>query len=99
MLQHVATRCRHGCGFDGRAAHRLSNCPQKPDNLLAALACADRFRLQYLDALIAIVSRAAGATLLLSEDMQDGLDMEGLVVANPFIPANADRIAAGWQRR
>lgn len=30
--------------------------------------------------------------ILLSEDMHDGLDLDGLIILNPFAPANAARL-------
>jgi predicted nucleic acid-binding protein len=47
-----------------------------------------QFNLHYFDALIIAVAARAGATMLLSEDMQDGLDVGGLKVVNPFAAAN-----------
>jgi predicted nucleic acid-binding protein len=41
-------------------------------------------RLQYWDALILSASAEAGATLVLSEDMQDGFVWRGLTVVNPY---------------
>jgi len=41
-------------------------------------------RLQYWDALILSASAEAGATLLLSEDMQDGFVWRGLTIVNPY---------------
>ena len=66
------------------------NCPQTtaPD-LLTAVDTAARYQLSYFDALIITVAARAGAALLLSEDMQDGLEVEGLRVVNPFVAANA----------
>jgi predicted nucleic acid-binding protein len=46
------------------------------------------FDLQFFDALIIAVAARAGATMLLSEDMHDGLEVEGLKVINPFAAAN-----------
>lgn len=46
------------------------------------------FELQFFDALIAAVAARAGATMLLSEDMQDGLEIDGLRIINPFAAAN-----------
>lgn len=42
-----------------------------------AAVTADRFGLQYFDALILSVARRAGAKMLLSEDMHDGLEVMG----------------------
>ena len=44
------------------------------------------------DALIVTVSEEAGATLLLSDEITDGLAYGGLIVANPFRPASAARL-------
>ena len=57
-----------------------------------AALVAGRYKLQFFDALIVIVSARAGASLLLSEDMQDGLEIEELRIINPFNPANHDAI-------
>ncbi|MET0370427.1 MAG: PIN domain-containing protein [Sphingobium sp.] len=59
------------------------------DDLLAGAAIAARYQLAYFDALICAVSRRVGATLLLSEDMADGMEIAGLRIANPFNPSNA----------
>ena len=63
----------------------------KPDYLRAAIT-SHRYRLQYFDALIVIVALRAGATVLFSEDMQDGVQVEGLTIVDPFNPENADLI-------
>jgi predicted nucleic acid-binding protein len=51
---------------------------------------AKAFNLQYFDALIIAISTRAGATMLLSED---GLDVDGIKVVNPFIAANETVLA------
>ncbi len=53
-----------------------------------------RFKLQFFDALILAVAARAGATILLSEDMHDGLIVDGVRIVNPFNAANAGLIAA-----
>lgn len=58
------------------------------DDYLAAAELSERHDLQFFDALILAVARRAGATMLLSEDMHDGLEVEGIRVVNPFEPAN-----------
>lgn len=62
---------------------------------VAASRLASEHTLQYFDALILTVARRAGAALLLSEDMHDGLEVEGLRILNPFNPAN-DAVFADW---
>jgi predicted nucleic acid-binding protein len=54
---------------------------------------AKAFNLQYFDALIIAISTRAGATLLLSEDMQDGLSVDGLRIVNPFEARNEGLLA------
>jgi predicted nucleic acid-binding protein len=44
----------------------------------------DRFQLAYWDALIVAAAREAGCDWLLTEDLQDGQDLGGIVVVDPF---------------
>ena len=81
-----------------RLLHGFRVVSTKPYHVVDALVRAERFGLQYFDALIVTVARDAGATILLSEDMQDGIDLDGLVVLNPFSPTNAHKIEAAWPR-
>lgn len=70
------------------------DCPQTGhDDLTRAAHLADLHDLQFFDALIVTVSAKAGATILLSEDMQDGLEIEGLRIVNPFAAANEALLA------
>ena len=67
----------------------LYNTPSSaPGDYIEAAGFSTQFNLQYFDALIIAVARRAGATILLSEDMQDALDVEGLRIVNPFAAAN-----------
>lgn len=66
--------------------------PTAIEHLLVASELAERYRLQYWDALILTVSKAARVEYLLTEDMGDGQDYDGVVVLNPFNPANAELI-------
>lgn len=52
--------------------------------LESAWAVADRFGLSWWDALIVAAAQRAGAALLLGEDLQDGQDLDGVRVVNPF---------------
>jgi predicted nucleic acid-binding protein len=67
--------------------------PAQLEDYLKASALSERFNLQYFDALIITVAARAGATMLLSEDMHDGLDVDGLRVVNPFVAGNARVLA------
>ena len=55
---------------------------------------ASRHQLQTWDAIIWQASTCAQADYLISEDMQDGLSIEGLTVVDPFNPSNAALIDA-----
>ena len=44
----------------------------------------EQYRLSFWDGLIVASALASGATILYSEDMHDGLTIEGLTIANPF---------------
>lgn len=50
----------------------------------AALATKARHGISYRDAAIIEAARAAGCTEVLSEDLTDGGDYDGVVVTNPF---------------
>ena len=52
------------------------------------------YDLQFFDALIVAVAVRAGATVLLSEDMHDGLVIDGLTIVDPFAPANEALLTA-----
>ena len=64
------------------------------DDLMDAARIQNRCNLQFFDALILTVAARAGATMLLSEDMIDGLEVEGVRIVNPFNPENDAVIAA-----
>ncbi len=50
----------------------------------AAMAARDRFGLSYWDAAIIEAARALGCDRVLSEDLGDGQDYDGVLVTNPF---------------
>jgi predicted nucleic acid-binding protein len=52
--------------------------------LKAALAAGQLFRLSYWDAAIIEAARVLGCPLVLSEDLADGRDYDGVRVENPF---------------
>src|SRR5687768_3997281 len=54
--------------------------------VLEAIAASSRFGISYWDALIVETARAAGCDRVLSEDLQDGRDYDGVRVENPFTP-------------
>lgn len=66
----------------------------QPEDVIAALLLVENQKLSYFDALIIATARRAGATTLLTEDMQDGALIDGLHILNPFVPANRATVAA-----
>lgn len=44
----------------------------------------DRFSLSWWDALVVAAARSAGCAQLLTEDLQHELDIDGLIVTDPF---------------
>jgi predicted nucleic acid-binding protein len=52
--------------------------------VLAALSTSDRFAISYWDAAILEASRSLGCDVVLSEDLGDGVDYDGVRVENPF---------------
>ncbi len=52
--------------------------------LMAALTSRQRFQLSYWDAAIIEAGRALGCEVILSEDLSDGQDYDGVGVTNPF---------------
>jgi len=59
---------------------------------LAAWSLQDRFHLSWWDALIVAAARSAGCSVLLTEDLQHGQDLEGLKVIDPFQISPEDRL-------
>jgi predicted nucleic acid-binding protein len=57
-----------------------------PPLILAAIGRARRYSLSFWDSLIIEAAIAGGATTLYSEDLQDGLQIDGLTIRNPFAP-------------
>jgi len=52
--------------------------------LMAALGSRQRFQMSYWDAAIIEAGRALGCEVILSEDLSDGQDYDGVRVTNPF---------------
>jgi predicted nucleic acid-binding protein len=63
--------------------------PLVPDMELMESAWAeqDRYGFTFWDALIVAAARRLGCAVLLTEDLQDGQDLGGMVVRNPFTTA------------
>ena len=52
--------------------------------LRASLDARDRYRISYWDAAILEAARSLGCRTVLSEDLNDGQDYDGVTVENPF---------------
>jgi predicted nucleic acid-binding protein len=50
----------------------------------AAWRIEDRYRLSFWDSLIVAAAQTAGCEAVLTEDLQHGLDIDGLRIADPF---------------
>ncbi|MEY4270863.1 MAG: hypothetical protein RLZZ58_2079 [Pseudomonadota bacterium] len=71
-VDHITTLCGEPRAIDLSAHHD-------------ARAIAERYQLSFYDALIVAAALGAGCTTLYSEDMQDGMVVEGrLTIINPF---------------
>lgn len=53
-------------------------------NLEQAIALVQQHQVSFWDAMIWAVALSAGATVLLTEDFQDGRDLDGIEIRNPF---------------
>jgi len=60
------------------------------DVLDEAWVLEDRFGLSFWDALVVAAARVAGCGAVLSEDLQDGQDFDGVVVVDPFAHAPSE---------
>lgn len=65
--------------------------------LVLAAAFAERYRLQFWDALIWQASVRGKATVLLTEDMQHGFSADGMRAVNPFIAPDWATLARDLQ--
>lgn len=66
--------------------------PTNAPIIMAAGALAHRHRLQLWDAVIWQAAATLGARIFLSEDLQDGLLLEGMMVLNPFANENTGKL-------
>lgn len=61
------------------------------DLVAAAWDIEDRYGFHFWDALVVAAAQAAGCDTLLTEDLQDGQDLDGVVVVNPFLHPPPER--------
>jgi predicted nucleic acid-binding protein len=62
----------------------------QPADILNASGIHERHQLSFWDALVLQAAIVAGADRLLTEDLQDGLEVQGVRIQNPFV-AGASR--------
>lgn len=67
--------------------------PTAANDILKGAEMAAIHGLQLWDAIIWQVVRSAHASLFLTEDLQDGLHLDGMGVLNPFNPSNGQQLA------
>lgn len=68
--------------------------------VISSLGLVNRHRFQVWDAVIWSASRSAGATHLLTEDLQDGFTADGMTAVNPFAmnaAALEDLVGPDWR--
>ena len=87
-------RRRNSLGFDAalvqasRWAATMAIAETGAQHVLAAAGFAKRYKLQLWDSVIWQVASSAGAGFFISEDLQDGLTLEGMTVIDPFDSSN-----------
>jgi predicted nucleic acid-binding protein len=86
---------RHACERAGLWMDIYTTPATIPTDYINAAKISEAYNLQYFDALIIVVAGRAGAAILLSEDMHDGLEVDGLRVVNPFVAGN-DAVLADY---
>lgn len=64
-----------------------------PTALQTAIDLAERYRINFWDAMLLAVARQAGVTVVLTEDLQDGQDYDGVRCVNPFGRTTAELTA------
>jgi predicted nucleic acid-binding protein len=57
-----------------------------PSDLNDAILASQQHGISFWDAMLWATAKRAGCTLLLTEDFQDGKDLEGVKIRNPFSP-------------
>jgi predicted nucleic acid-binding protein len=92
VLNEAVSVCRRKLSLTWPEVHALLDgvkayCEVLPLSLATherALYLAERYQLSFYDALICATAQQAGAKMLYSEDLQDGLGLGELTIRNPF---------------
>lgn len=93
-------RRKHPSSFEeasaqaGRWAEILTTVGTSSDHILNGAELARKHNLQLWDSIIWQVVRSAHAVLLLTEDFQDHLSIDGMKALNPFESSNEAELAA-----
>jgi predicted nucleic acid-binding protein len=66
--------------------------PTTPEVLEGAAQLCQAHDFQFWDAVIWVAASGAGATVLITEDLQDGFRCNGMTALNPFISGARDRL-------
>lgn len=90
---HVVTRKRITAADEAEAqvADMLTSFPgtiYDSVTMREAISVTRRHAISFWDAMLWATVKAAGCRFLLTEDLQDGRDLEGVRFVNPFDPAN-----------
>ena len=96
VLQEYFVTATRNLGLDPRIARRkvelLAEFDVAAPDLSDVLAAIDLHRLHaisFWDALVVRAAKQAGCSVLLSEDMQDHREIEGVRIVNPFLQKGA----------
>ena len=76
---------RHEAQSQVTALARQRVIPTTSNMVVSAMGYAERYQMQWFDALMVDAALSAGATTLYSEDMQHGQRYGSLTVVNPFL--------------
>ncbi|HAJ45517.1 MAG TPA: hypothetical protein DCL54_02935 [Alphaproteobacteria bacterium] len=100
LLEFVAVIRKRSFGLAEKAAVQaeawsavFETAPTTVPVMTEALRLVAAHKFQVWDAVIWSAARAAGATIFLSEDLQDGLTLDGVQVVNPFSRSDAELAA------
>lgn len=96
---HVSTRkgkieAEVAAGFASRWASVFRVVGANVDTVFAAIDAVKEHKIGFFDAMLWATARQAGCQMLLSEDFQDGRELEAVLFINPFAQRNAPLLNA-----
>jgi predicted nucleic acid-binding protein len=68
------------------ALSQLPVVPVTPELIRRAIRLHERYRISYWDAAVLAAAKELAATIVYSEDLNDGQTFDGVTVVNPFLP-------------